>query len=164
MISSVLALNNFSLFLIMFNHLWIPLIWKPDNYQSLQSDSKVPSFTNNREPLPWSHSEHPAPLQQSQVCTRHLLVNSLTFTQDTTFIMMMTVFFPLQGWQVAPGISFLLRYQIKSPPNFWLLNSAARVLGPAPESCSPKPSRGEVVFISGTQLRFLETKHSGINK
>lgn len=63
--------------------------------------------------------------------------------------------------QVFPSY---LDTKIKSPPNFWLLSSAARVLEPAPESCSPKPSRGEVVFISGTQLRFLETKHSGINK
>lgn len=137
------------------------LIWKPDNYQSLQSNSKVRGSQTTKW-LPWSHIEHPA-TSTKPVCTEHMLVNSLTFTQDTTFIMMMTVFFLFKADKLHQVFPSYLDTKIKSPPNFWLLSSAARVLKPAPESCSPSQVEGE--WFHFQELSSASgTKHSGINK
>lgn len=142
------------------------LIWNPNKYQSFQSSSKVQEFTNNRA----ASMEPPRtswPTPPSKVCTcaqNTCLTQSHLHPGNHLLLLFSLSFFLFKADKLRQVFPSYLDTKIKSLPNYWLLSSPAGESEPAPESCSPKPSWGEVVFISGTRLRFLETKHSRINR
>lgn len=157
----------FSLFLIMFSHAWIPLIhWfgiliiisnskAAPRYQSSQTtESSFHGATMNILP----HGAKPS-VHKTYACKQSHLHPGYH-----PFIMMITLFFLFKADKMHQVFPSYLDTRIKPLPNFWFLSSDVRVSEPAPESCSPNPSWGKVVFISGTRLGFLKTKPSSINK
>lgn len=140
------------------------LIWNPNNYQQLQSSSKVSKLLYQRYQrygatmniLP--HGAKPS-VHKTYACKQSHLHPGYH-----PFIMRITLFFLFKADKMHQVFPSYLDTRIKPLPNFWFLSSDVRVSEPAPESCSPYPSWGKVVFISGTRLGFLKTKPSSMNK
>lgn len=159
--------NLSSLFLIMLDLIWIPLIHSFKILIIISHSQAAPGYRSSQTTESCFHGAPARILPQVEWPSAHR-----TYACKQThlhpgyhlLLLLLLSFFLVKADKLHQVFPSHLDTKIKSLPNFWLLSSYAKVSKPAPESCSWEPSWGEVVFISGTRLSFLETKHRSINK